>query len=599
MTSETTSGREPVTIVEIDQDRCVNVYGTAPCTAEVGVTGSTKCYNTFATCQDEANFDLGSAGSRLTLRFCSASSEMGRIQADNPVPLIPSVVSVSSNPTRLNPGGASRDRRALGERASITVEFQDAPYPDRQVDPYPDDRDFDPLTRSTFWAKWLARNPYYQNRPIRIREGYIGQTFAAMQTRSYLIEEIDGPDANGRVRVTAKDVLKLADDERAQAPAPSVGELDGPLDDGTSDTSFDVAGALIGDYAAGGSAQAFVRIGSEIIGYGSLVESSGILTFSSLTRGALGTTAESHNDEDLVQQCLIFSSDDAWEVIRDLLVDYGNVPAAYIPYSDWITEGTTWLPTFQIGAVLSEPTGVTTLITEICEQVSAFIYWDERDAEIKFRALRLPLEEPVTWDEEFNILAGSVSVSQQPEQRFSQVWIYTGQIDPTERLDEPRNYRNLRIRQDIDAESAEQYGEARIKKIFSRWLSDEGQALDTGTRLLNRFKDNPKIVTVMVDAKDRATWTGDVVNLRWRGFVDAVGQVSQIRMQVISAEEVSPGHSVRYILQNLGIAGRLARYMEEGAPDFAYASDSEKSEGAWYAEENGLMPDNSEAYTYQ
>ena len=38
---------------------CSLDYGVAPCTAEVGTTGSYKCYNSPRTCQDAANFDEG------------------------------------------------------------------------------------------------------------------------------------------------------------------------------------------------------------------------------------------------------------------------------------------------------------------------------------------------------------------------------------------------------------------------------------------------------------------------------------------------------------------------------------------------------------
>ena len=50
-------GRIPVAFIECDMDYCGNVYGSSPCTASIGVTGDDKCYNTYATCQDTANFD--------------------------------------------------------------------------------------------------------------------------------------------------------------------------------------------------------------------------------------------------------------------------------------------------------------------------------------------------------------------------------------------------------------------------------------------------------------------------------------------------------------------------------------------------------------
>lgn len=52
--SERVLGREPVQIVEIVTPRCVNVHGSAPCTATE--TGDGKCFNTRNTCNDVDNY---------------------------------------------------------------------------------------------------------------------------------------------------------------------------------------------------------------------------------------------------------------------------------------------------------------------------------------------------------------------------------------------------------------------------------------------------------------------------------------------------------------------------------------------------------------
>ena len=58
-------GRQPFQYVEIDLDYCANTAGVAPCTASQ--TGDAKCFNTYATCNDTANFNL----TTKTYRFCS------------------------------------------------------------------------------------------------------------------------------------------------------------------------------------------------------------------------------------------------------------------------------------------------------------------------------------------------------------------------------------------------------------------------------------------------------------------------------------------------------------------------------------------------
>ena len=58
-------GRMPFNYVELELDFCANVAGVAPCTAID--TGDAKCFNTFASCNDTANFNK----TTKIYRFCS------------------------------------------------------------------------------------------------------------------------------------------------------------------------------------------------------------------------------------------------------------------------------------------------------------------------------------------------------------------------------------------------------------------------------------------------------------------------------------------------------------------------------------------------
>jgi len=102
MTSSTI-GREPVHLVEIVQPFCDNTYGTAPCTASG--TDDEKCYNTRATCQDPDNFALTAGG--LSLYF--SNGEVAEQKIDGAPYVIPSLVSVSTSPTRVNLAGSNPD----------------------------------------------------------------------------------------------------------------------------------------------------------------------------------------------------------------------------------------------------------------------------------------------------------------------------------------------------------------------------------------------------------------------------------------------------------------------------------------------------------
>ena len=46
--------KEHIYLVELELDYCSNTHGSAPCTATE--TGDSKCFNTFSTCNDLANY---------------------------------------------------------------------------------------------------------------------------------------------------------------------------------------------------------------------------------------------------------------------------------------------------------------------------------------------------------------------------------------------------------------------------------------------------------------------------------------------------------------------------------------------------------------
>ena len=97
-------GREPIVLVQIDQDFCTRSYGVAPCTA----SGPDQCFNTLRSCQDPANYDRGS----LTLTFAEPRANLPRTEN-----IIPSLRSVSTAPTVINPANGNQNAAALGQRA--------------------------------------------------------------------------------------------------------------------------------------------------------------------------------------------------------------------------------------------------------------------------------------------------------------------------------------------------------------------------------------------------------------------------------------------------------------------------------------------------
>lgn len=540
------SGRRPITLAELDFERCSLTYGTAPCTAQLTLipitdetgdplldetgaiiyqetegTGSTKCYNTRGTCQDVPNF----TPETVTYTFCEPRSDL-------PVGLnaIPALRGVTTAPTKLDIG------QGLGQRSSASISLQDFSHHDRGMDDYIADRATP--AGGTFWGRFRARNPYYFGRVCRIKTGYLtanGVEVENLVTRTYVIEQFAGPDIGGKVQITAKGLLKLADNERAQAPAPSTGVLSADITAVATSATLSPAGVGDDEYPASG----YVRIGREVA---SFTRAGDVLT---LVRAQWNTTASEHNSNDTVQLCLFYNSQQLDVICADLLVTYAGVPAAYVPTLDWAAEVAAYLPR-SYTARITEPIGVRQLLTELVQQAPFYLFDDERAAEIKLRAIRGPDAGAVTLDDSSHFIAGSLSIADQPDLWLSQVWVYIGQIDPTETLDKTGNYRQLVITADPDSEGANTNNRKSIRKLFSRWLTSKAAADDLGAQLIDRFGETPRLVSFTLDAKDYALWTGDVCQVQTRIAQDVTGAPATLTTQVIEARESQVAHQFKY-----------------------------------------------------
>jgi hypothetical protein len=497
--------------IEIDIDYCSLTYSVAPCQASLvnsPPTGTIKCFNSLVTCQDRANF----TNVPVTLRFAVPTNDLPAS-----IDCIPNINNISFDPAVISLG------ENLGQRATLTVSFDDHRHSDTGLgfDKYLADRPYDPYSQGTFWGKFRARQPFLRGRNLRWITGFLGDALADMETRHYIIDSFSGPDNNGKFTIIAKDLLKLADGDRAMAPAVSDGFLNAALTNVA--TSFTIAPAGIGStYPASG----FIAIaGSEIC---SFTRSGDVFT---IARAAQGTVAAAHSAQDRVQTVLVYTAISPDIIIADLLSTYADVSLAFIPQAVWATEVATYLNRLYT-AVISQPTSVNTLISELIEQAGLSMWWDDRNQQIGLLVLRGLIYTTFLFSED-TVIADSFEVEEQPDKRLSQVHTYFGQINSLTSLTDKANYRS--VSHIINTQAETDYGSAAIKEIFSRWIPALGRSIAdrVGSILLARFKDPPRHIKVSVLRKS----TPEI--LLARGYQatstflqDATGASQAVNMQV-------------------------------------------------------------------
>lgn len=586
MPNKDTFGRIPVTVVQIDQDLCCLKWKDTNACGTCHTTESIECYNTFATCQITEDYDLLDP---LTLSFAKPQSDL-----PDEVYIIPSVIGVSTSPGRINVGGREGKDKPLGRRAEVTITFKDHPHSDNFTDPYLSNRSYDPLTRGTFWGKWLKRNPFYQGRALRLYEGYYGQTLAEMRVRHYVIDRITPPDSKGNVTLKAQDIFNLADDKKAQAPTLSTGRL--LADISSSATSFTVTGGSESDYNS--YPTNIVKIGDELIRYTTITDSAGDLIFSGLTRGSDNTEATDHDIDDTVQACLEYVTERPDHVAYDLLTNYGNVLPSQIDLTGWNAEADIWLLSYEVTRIISEPTGVTTLLGSLCEQALMYIWWDEYASLVRLGVIRPPKGLVPLYTEEGNFLQNSIKVKERDELRATEIWISYIPINPLN-IKDSKDFKRTNALIDPVAESTFAYGERKVYSVLASWLQSSAMVGQLTARLLSRYVAPALFITFSLDSKDNDLLMGDVFDVSYSGFVDETGENEIIRYQVISSHEIDSS-VVQYEAQKFDyvVDTNIGYWMVNTAPDYSIATDFERENGCFWGDSAGLMPGGDLGYEY-
>ena len=516
------SGRQPFSYVELDLDFCANVFGSAPCTASG--TGNAKCFNTFISCLDTANF----SSTVKTYRFCSISGGKVPVGLD----AIPCLVGINITPAVIDAG------KGLGLRASCEITLRDFPHSDIRIDPYVDGRTYIPINQGSFFGKFKARNPYYNGRVMRVYSGYLADDgsfdILNFEKRTYFLDGFDGIDASGIVKITAKDILKLAGDDRSVCPKPSVGKINADINNSATTVTMTPTGVGALDYPASG----YIRIGSEVC---SFTRSGDVLT---IVRGLKGTAATEHKSGDTVQLCQEYAGQTVQNIVYDLLVNFCGIDGGYLDLINWNAEQTAYL-TRLYSALLTAPTGVSKLLTELCEQVGILLFWDEVNEKLILKSVRPnSLSETVTdLTADYHLLADSLKLKDLNDERVNEAWIYYGLIDFTKNLEEESNYKLLYVGANVSDQSTNKNRDIRIKKIFSRWIIETAKsaARELANKYLERFAVAPVEVNFSLDAKDGSLALADFVRINSRQYQDFYGNNQDLLLQIVKRKEALVG----------------------------------------------------------
>ncbi len=582
------SQRRPLQWIEVDYDFCSLSYGSSPCSAILGTTGQSKCFNTFFTCQDDENFDAGVK----TLRFCE--SVAGIPPREN---FFPVLRSVSKRTSSVNIGGTDDNLSAFGKRASLTANLTDFSYHDGVTDKYRDERrsgvaqsdsiGYEPKDFGTFFGRLLGRWPYYPGRDIRYCEGYIdGGVLQTVSTAHYILTDFKVEEGSNRVTIKARDPLDLANNNKALVPVPVNGVL---LNDITASAgSLTLTPEGIGDdsYPASGRA----LIGSELVEF---TRSGDVVTLTS--RGVAGSEASSHSAEDNFQTSYSINQQRIDIVLADLLVTYAGLDASFIPTAKWAAEIDRWAVSTVLTTDIVKPENVDKIINEIAV-LGLSIWWDEDLQEVGMKTVR-PVDQDTVFDINDDVLK-SIRFDDRNGDRLTEILFTSVLREPTADPDDSNSYSRGRYIVAVEEKSENAFNDTQFKEINCRLLNhgDEQTVRNSGNRILNRLKLTPRIYSMTLDASMRDIGLTDVLRVQSSLVQDATGRPVTTLMQVIEKENKTSGHDFIVYAQAYTFSNRFAFIAPNDVPDYLSATDAQRARYGFICADSGRFPDNTKPY---
>jgi hypothetical protein len=637
-------------VLEVDADICTNTYGVLPCTASGGV--GNECYNTYATCQAKATFVRSTA----TQKFCSRGQVVpgetvrpyvSGSAAVTPTEIVPgkglamrsqTQIKLLDEPcpdhledrysaTRATPATGTfwsrflaRNPNLVGRTARVLRGYVQSPW-----------------SWATFQTERFVvdavRGPEADGSvtlvlsdPLKVADRNVlpAATDGALVAALPAVANAGTAQAGAASTITLATAASAADSAynghevlitsgvgsgqrrvissyvgASRVATVSVAWAVQPTNASTYEVvplSLNVGtgkGAQYPDPATSGKPE-YVRIKDEVIRY--TAKAGDVLSWTDGTfRGQWGTTRSDLAVGDAVQLCRAWVAKRPWEVLRDLHTEAG-LSLSLLDTTGWQAQDTDWLNGAEITAILTEPEKASELIAEFLQDVGAIEWWDPVAQKARM-LVNQPLQGgTITALTEDHLVEGSVKVERQDAERITQAALYYGLRSAVAELDQAKNYAAAAINIDLDAQSANEYGDTRPSVTKSRWLGAANATFvrTAVARRVARLRDAPYKQTFRLDPRDEVP-LGDLVTLTHRQLTDATGAPRPLRCRVVRMADrgthfEATGLSIGYGGQRYGLIA------PNGLPNYGSASPADREVYAWICNGTGRMGNGDAGY---
>lgn len=599
--------RTPQIIVVMKVTSCDNNYadavGPSTCTAVDAGNGS-RCYYSFGTCQDVANFRITTSGFK-TFKFCLKDAPLPVAGAD----IWPMIKSVAITPQRIDP------ERSVTVSERVKLVF----YDDEMRSNWNQDKaSAGALTNTgtpmgTFWRRFMRIYRNYANprNTVKVSVGFVaaGAVESDFKQRGlYLMDNLE-INADGTVTMTLTDRLKLLK-TKAPAKISDTNLLNGAVDGVTNPVNI-----VVDDAAEltppGLGYTVTIQIDSEFL---NITVISGN-TLVNCTRNRWGSNIAAHADNAPWKEVLMLGTERSTaslapmgknpETIGEELLQRAGIVMADIDTvtlrqerDDWIPSTTNSATGVETGTTfkragqtldagnggISKQTDIETLIRQIRESTMLSL-WVGEDQKVTGRIFA-PARPGVTLTELFDnehFIKGSIEVDDNEISRFNVVAV-SYDLNAGQDGSSAAHYAKIISRADGDGLSPGSYGlkAARIKTILSPWIrsSDAATASKLAVHMLGRFRNPARKIYAELEVKDDAVKCGDFLYFTsaWLQKPDGSTETQRI-MEAQSKERDPVTHILKMSFQDTGLIKRYGFISAAGTPVYNSATVTQRRYG--------------------
>ena len=572
-------------LVEIDLDRCSNTYTVAPCTAANQGDGA-RCFYSFPTCQDQANF----VKTTLTYRF--RLNDVPWPDGD-PTEVWPLLKEFTQTPHKVS----TESFFSYPDTITFTM-FRDYAPPAADSDKTAVADAFNTALSGEFWSNLFTRNRNYSGRAVRVLRGFNASGFVLADFEqvgpAYTLSDVQlGP---GECRVTCESPLAqlrkrkvpfaINDDNvltaAISAPATTLAVTDGSEYPDPAD--FTRNNIYVEIEEIGATADEICRVTS--------------ITGNNLTvvRGQFGTTATAHSINSPVKHIACFGTTagaavNSIDTLQDLM-EWAGVAAADVDTAKFNSLKNIHWPGDDVVRIVRRPHTVAQLMQEIREIRGILIYLDSA---AKWAAALIGAR--VASDSFDDDSMRNVSVTETDKDRRTRVALWYDPVEDNAR--EPEDFRKSVIVIDANLETANNFNDVRERQVLDKWLSPTfavAKIRNLAKILITRTAHGVRTVEFDLEVKDGTVYVGDAVTITTRELTDIYGNQVAMPCVITSRKEAGRG-AVRYTAIDTNFSGRFFIWGPDTmTDDYDTSTDADKAFGYWGDDDNRVGASLVEGY---